>query len=106
MGNELLLRISIFFIVIFSFVIIQGLTILYTNKREWRFLSLMLIPFAFGMTYLWIGLYEPSSESVRSTVRAVILFSSCDATHVIYTYIARLAREKKKRELSHANTST
>ena|SRR5689334_3693243 len=92
------LTFSIFAIIIFCTVVLQGLTVLYTQTKEWRFLSLMLIPLAFDLTYLWIGLYNPNADAVRSIVRTVIIFSTCNGTHSIYTYINRLSREKKKRE--------
>ena len=90
-----ILQLSLILIIVLCAIVTVGLSVLYRDTREWRYLSLILIPVAFMIVYLWIGFTIPSGEAVRNATRSVIMFSGFNAAYVIFTYIGKMRRLKQ-----------
>ena len=91
-------QLTVIAIIVLCIVVLQGLSALYYQTKDWRLLSLMLIPAVFCAVYIWVGIARPTAAESRDVVRSAIIFSELNATHVIYTYLIRLRRIPKRKE--------
>lgn len=98
MPLDVVRQLSIVIIIILCILNLQALAMLHYQTKEWRFLSLMLIPFSFCIIYLWIGVFSPSMELIRDVMRPAIIASAFIGVHVMFTYLAKLRRMGKRKE--------
>jgi type III secretory pathway component EscS len=91
-------QITVIVIIGLCIVVLQGLSALYYQTKEWRFLSLMIIPAAFCLVYIWVGVARPTAAESRDIVRSVIILGGMTSTHVIFTYLRRLRNLPKRKE--------
>ena len=76
-----------FLIVIMGIIILYGLIRLNKRIKDWKIISLSLIPISFIVLYSWVGLTLASSEMVRIPVRLVLISDMAIAIHVIANYV-------------------
>lgn len=91
-------QVIVIVIIVLCIIVLQGLSALYYQTKEWRWLSLMIIPAVLCAVYLWIGIGRATADESRDVVRSAIIFSLMTASHVIFSYLTRLRKMNKRKE--------
>ncbi len=95
MGGNFLLLYTPFVIVLLSSFILYKLYSIHKINNRWELESLSIIPTAFLVLYLWIGVYNPAVEDSRAWLRAVLILSLSVGSHVAYSYSKSLKKGGK-----------
>ena len=87
MQSDKWLLFSPFLIVIMGITILYGLIRLNKRIKDWKIISLSLIPSSFIILYGWVLLFSPPIETVRLATRFALVSDMAIAIHVITGYI-------------------
>lgn len=95
MQSDKWLLFSPFLIVIMGIIILYGLIRLNKRIKDWKIISLSLMPTMFIILYTWIGVFHPPYDISKIFMRSILISSMGLSIHVIAEYIKNSKRAGK-----------